>query len=109
MFQLAFSSKINNDIVSSIGYIKNTLQAPIAAENHVIELEKVFVTLKENPYIRPLVNDHYLASQGIRCITVKNYILIYQVYEENKEVFLYRFIYARRDWINLLTQELTDK
>jgi hypothetical protein len=39
MFTLTFSSRINNDIVSSIGYIKNTLQAPMAAENHVKELK----------------------------------------------------------------------
>jgi plasmid stabilization system protein ParE len=109
MFRLAFSSKINDDIVSSIDYIKNTLHAPLAAENHVNELKKVYETLKQNPYCRPLVHDEYLASQRIRCIMVKNYMLIYQIDEENNEVFLYRFLYARRDWINILTKELTEE
>jgi plasmid stabilization system protein ParE len=106
MFTLKFSSRINNDIVSSIGYIKNTLKAPIAAENHFNELKKAYEKLKENPYTRPLVRNKYLASQGIRVIKVKNYILIYYIEEENKEVFLYRFMYARRDWINILTKDL---
>jgi plasmid stabilization system protein ParE len=109
MFTLTFSSRINNDIVSSIGYIKNTLQAPMAAENHVKELKKVYEKLKENPYGRPLVQDKYLASQGIRFIKVKNYILVYYIDEENKEVFLYRFMYVRRDWINILTKELMEE
>jgi plasmid stabilization system protein ParE len=106
MFTLTFSSKVNDDIVSSIGYIKNTLQAPTAAENHVNELKKVYEKLKENPFVRPLVQDNYLASQGIRLINVKNYILIYSINEGTHEVFLYRFMYARRDWINILTKEL---
>jgi plasmid stabilization system protein ParE len=106
-FTLTFSSKINDDILSSIGYIKNTLQAPMAAENHVEELIKSFEKLKENPYSGPSVHDEYLASQEIRFIMVKNYILIYYIDEKNKEVFLYRFMYARRDWINILTKELT--
>jgi plasmid stabilization system protein ParE len=109
MFTLTFSSKINDDIVSSIGYIKNMGQAPVAAENHVKELKKVYEKLKENPHGRPLVQDKYLASQGIRLIKVKNYILIYSIDEENKEVFLYRFMYGRRDWINMMTKELTEE
>jgi plasmid stabilization system protein ParE len=109
MFTLTFSSKINDDIVSSIGYIKNTLQVPMAAENHVKELKKAYKKLKENPYVRPLVHDTYLSSQGIRFIKVKNYILIYYINEESKEVFLYRFMYSRRDWINILTKELTEE
>jgi plasmid stabilization system protein ParE len=109
MFTLTFSSRINDDIVSSIGYIKNTLQAPMAAENHVKELKKVYEKLKENPYSRPLVHDEYLASQGIRLIKVKNYILIYSVDDGNKEIFLYRFMHARRDWINILTKELPEE
>ena len=40
MFELAFSEKINDDIVSSINYIKNTLKAPMAAHNHVNEIKK---------------------------------------------------------------------
>jgi plasmid stabilization system protein ParE len=106
MFTLRFSSRINDDIVSSIGYIKNTLKAPMAAESHFDELKKAYEKLKENPYIRPLVQNKYLASQGIRFIKVKNYILIYYIEEEIKEVFLYRFMYARRDWINILTNDL---
>jgi plasmid stabilization system protein ParE len=108
MFTLKFSSRINDDIVSSIDYIKNTLKAPMAAENHFIELKKAYEKLKENPYIRPLVQNKYLASQGIRFIKVKNYILIYYIEEETKEVFLYRFMYARRDWINILTKDLNE-
>jgi len=65
MFKLTFSETINDDIVSSINYIKNTLNAPMAAQNHVVELKKKYIKLKENPFIRPLVKNKFLASKGI--------------------------------------------
>jgi plasmid stabilization system protein ParE len=106
MFELVYSEKINNDIISVLHYIKNVLEAPKAAENHYEELKKKYAKLKENPYIRPLVHNKYLATKGIRFIMVKKYMLIYKINEENKTVLLYRLIYCRRDWINILTTEL---
>ena len=108
MFELVFSEKINNDIISTLSYISNVLEAPMAAESHFEELKNKYEKLKENPYIRPLVQDKYLATKGIRFINVKNYILIYKINEENETVFLYRFLYCRRDWINILTNELKE-
>ena len=72
MYELTFSSKINDDIVSSISYIKDTLQAPRAAENHAAELQKTYEKLRENPFVRLLVRNKYLASKGIRFMNVKN-------------------------------------
>jgi plasmid stabilization system protein ParE len=106
MYTLKFSSTINSDIVSSITYISNTLKAPMAAEGHVEELKKKYESLKNNPHRRPLVRDEYLASKGIRTIMVKKYMLIYNIDEKKSEVFLYRFMYCRRDWIKILTDDL---
>jgi len=103
MFELIFSERINEDIVSSINYIKNKLKAPMAAQNHV---KKKYVKLKENPFARPLVQNKYLASKGLRFIMVKKYMLVYKIDEENNTVILYRFIYCRRDWINIITNEI---
>ena len=105
MFKLIFSKKINDDIVASIDYIKNTLKAPMAAQNHAEELKKKYNQLKENPFARPLVQNKYLASKGIRFIMVKKYMLVYKIDEENNTVLLYRFIYCRREWISILTND----
>ena len=105
MFELIFSETVNNDIVSSLRYIKEFLEAPMAAENHFNELKEIYKKLKENPYRRPLVQNKFLASKGIRFIMVKNYMLIYIINEKNNTVLLYRFIYCKRDWINILTNE----
>jgi len=106
MFKLIFSGKIYNDIASSMNYITNTLNAPMAARTHLDELYKKYAKLKENPFIRPLVQNKFLASKGLRSIMVKNYRLIYKIDKENNTVYLYRFMYSRRDWVTILTNEI---
>jgi uncharacterized protein (UPF0276 family) len=43
MFELVFSETVNNDIVSTIKYIKDVLKAPMAVENHFEELKKKYI------------------------------------------------------------------
>jgi len=105
MFELEFSEKVHNDIISVLKYIGEVLKAPKAAENHYEALIKTYDALKENPFRRPLVQDKYLASKGIRSISVKSYILLYKVNEDKKVIQLYRFLYCRRDWINILAKD----
>jgi plasmid stabilization system protein ParE len=102
MFKLKFSEQINEDIVSSITYIRETLEAPMAAQKHSNELIKKYELLKTNPFIMPLVNDYYLASIGIRCMLVKKYLLFYKINSEANEVYLYRFLHSKQDWIRIL-------
>jgi plasmid stabilization system protein ParE len=105
MFELIFSRKVNSDILSALRYIKDTLKAPQAAENHADELEKCFAALRENPYSAPLVRNGQLAEKGIHFALVKNYLLFYRINEQDRTVLLYRFLYGRRDWMTLLSNE----
>ncbi|MCL2186676.1 MAG: type II toxin-antitoxin system RelE/ParE family toxin [Treponema sp.] len=103
MFELVFSNIIDNDIESSYYYIKDNLEAPMAAENLMKELYEKLNYIKEKPYSRPLVQDEYLSSLGIRSIKVKNYLIFYYV-ENEKYINLVTFMYGRRDWKNILKE-----
>jgi mRNA-degrading endonuclease RelE of RelBE toxin-antitoxin system len=104
MFNLSFSQIIDGDIDSSYNYIKDNLEAPMAAENLMEELYKKLNDVKENPYSRPLVHDELLASLGIRSIKVKNYLLFYSVEEENHIINVITFMYNKRDWANIIKE-----
>lgn len=106
MYDLLFSEIIDSDIDQIYTYIKETLEAPKAAENLFDELYKKIDGILENPYKRPLVQDKYLASLGIRSIKVKNHVLYYIITEENNTVNAIRFMYKKRDWINILKESL---
>jgi plasmid stabilization system protein ParE len=105
MYRLKFSKIYVNDVDSSYKYIKDKLEAPMAADNLIKELLKKLNKIKENPRIRPLVQDKYLASLGYRAINVKNYIIFYIIGDDNKCVNVVRFLYKKRNWINILGKE----
>ena len=102
MYTLAYSKISRTDIDSCYSYVKNSLEAPAAAENMIRELIEKLAYLKETPKTRPLVHDKYLASLGIRSIKVKNYVLYYGVDDSNKIVNIFRYLYNKRDWISIL-------
>jgi len=109
LYEIIFSKIIDSEIDQSYTYIRETLEAPRAAENLFNELYEKINDILENPYKRPLVQDKYLASLGLRSIKVKNYVLYYTVTEENNAVNALRFMYKARDWINILKEESFDE
>ena len=106
MWTLVFSKIIRDDIDICYNYIKETLEAPQAAENLIEELIKKLDYIKVNPFARSLVQDKYLASLGIRAIKIKNYVLYYHLEAEKKTINIIRFFYKKRDWIKLLKESM---
>jgi plasmid stabilization system protein ParE len=106
MYALIFSKIINDDVYQSYTYIKETLEASKAAEDLIEELIDKLNYIKETPFRRPLVQDKYLASLEIRAIKVKNYVLYYNVEENKKIINIIRFMYNKRDWVNVLKEIL---
>jgi len=102
MYKFSFSKIIDDDIDSCYNYIKDKLEAPMAAENLMKELYEKLNHIKEKPYSRPLVQDKFLASFGIRSINVKRYILFYSIEEDENKINIITFMYSKRDWINIL-------
>jgi plasmid stabilization system protein ParE len=104
VYNIVFSELFDEDIELCYNYIKDKLEAPMAAENLMAELFNKLNDVKEKPYSRPLVHDEYLASLGIRSIKVKNYLVFYNIDEDNNYINAISFMYKKRDWINLLKE-----
>ena len=109
MYRLRFSKLYNKDVNSSFNYIKDTLEAPMAAENLIKEILEKLNQIKENPNRRPLVQDKYLASLGYRLINVKNYMIFYIIGNDNKHIKIVRFLYNRRNWKNILKEKTVEE
>jgi plasmid stabilization system protein ParE len=86
--------------------VKYKLEAPMAANNLKNEIKDKINKIKENPYIRPLVQDKYLASLGYRLINVKNYMIFYIIDEDDKHLKIIRFLYNKRNWMSILKETI---
>ena len=82
--------------------LAHDLLSPKAAEDFLDLIEKTVQGLSSMPYRFELVKDERLRQQGYRKCLVKNYLLFYKVFEQEKIVRIYRVVYARRHWEYLL-------
>jgi len=100
MYEIKFSNYLYEDVKSSVNYIKYILQNPAAARRLKNEVKKAYKKVKENPYAYPAAPVECLAQKGYRFIKIKNYLLFFKVRE--KQIYIERFLYGPRDWINII-------
>ena len=109
MYKLKISKLYDTDVDKCYNYINDTLKNPTAAENLIKNIIEKLNKISENPKIRPLVRDEYLANLGYRLITVKNYMIFYIIGEDNKHIKIIRFLYCKRDWMNILKEKTVEE
>ncbi|MBQ9531811.1 MAG: type II toxin-antitoxin system RelE/ParE family toxin [Eubacterium sp.] len=102
MYKIVITNPAENDLRDAISYISNKLKNKIAAKNLLDETENMINSLSDMPERYSVVNDAVLAAQGIRMINITNYSAFYVVREESKSITVLRFLFSRRDWINIL-------
>ena len=101
-YRIIIVETFEKDFSAVYRYIYDELKNPTAANRLASDVEKAIDSLVDMPKRHALVDDFFLSGKGIRCIRIKNYLLIYSVKEENKSVVIRRFLYARSDWQSLL-------
>lgn len=101
-YEIQITEPAENDLRAIGVYISKELLEPSIAKNIIAKIGQAIMKLEELPLKNALILDGELALQGIRKILVDNYIVFYNVIEENKTVTIIRILYNRRDWINLL-------
>ena len=106
MYSAKFTELAENDILSALNYIAETLSAPKAAENLFYEINKKTEIIEDNPFLFPLVNDTYLSKKGFRWIGIKNYMLFYKIIELEEKISIIRFLHGRRNWKSILVEKL---
>jgi len=102
-YSLNISDLAEEDILGTVRYISGILKNPTAANNLLDEIEKYEKTLEDTPNIYPFVNDEYLSGKGLKYVRIKNFLMFYVTDEDNRIVNVIRFLYARRNWKNILT------
>lgn len=101
-YTVLITVKAERDMENAANYIEYSLKNPIAANNLLAECSKAITGLAEMPERFSLVNDRTLASWGIRCFPVRNYIMFYHIDKTEKTVYILRFLYGRSSWQSIL-------
>lgn len=102
MYKIEITELAQNDLDSIVEYIAVQLANPTAAGDFLNEVEKCYSYLHTNPLIYAKSNNARLEKEGYRKALVKNFILFFKVFEDEKIVIVYRIIYGGRDYLKLL-------
>lgn len=102
MYKVIIHSRAEQDLIDIFLYIMEHLKAPDTAQYLYSKIKQQISTLESMPYRCTLVSDEPYKQLGIRKQFVGNYIVFFVVKEEEKEVHVFRILYARREWRSLL-------
>lgn len=101
-YKVIINSEAERDILSIIYYINNILKSPEAANRIYNKLKNKILSLSEIPKRCPLIKEEPYRSNGVRRLYVENYVVFFFIDENNSEVHVFRVLYKRREWSNLI-------
>lgn len=106
-YSILITEKAKRDVNEAADYIEYVLFNPEAADDLLDEVERSLNKLSHMPDKYKVVNDPVLASWGIRMKVINNYIAFYVVDVNSKTVTIIRFLYGKRNWISVLSNDMT--
>jgi toxin ParE1/3/4 len=90
------------DLRGVFDYITDDIKAPEAAERVYLSIKKQILKLDHMPARYNIVQDEPYASFGVRLMPVENYYAFFIINEQEREVHVFRILYKRREWQNIL-------
>ena len=102
-YNVRIMEKAEHDLSEIVTYFTDKLYNLKAAESLLEEFLKEKMNIADNPYMYPLSNNLVLQSKGYhRFLFKKNYIALYLIDDDEKEVSIMRIFYAKREYANLI-------
>lgn len=96
-YAFRFTPLAEQDIDSALGYIAENLCNAKAASELYFAIERAIGQICAFPLSSADCLCFLIQDKNIRHIPVDNYVLIYEVVEETKEIHILRFCYAKID------------
>ena len=102
-YNVRIMEKAEQALSDIVTYLTDKLCNANAANSLLDEFLKEKENIADNPYMYPLSNDLVLQSEGYhRFLFKKNYIALYLIDDDKKEISIMRIFYAKRDYVNLI-------
>ena len=101
-YQVKLTNHALAQLKEAVGYISKVLLEPVVARCWSDRIKKEILTLDHMPLRYPLVDEDPWRTEGVRKMSVENFIVSYWVNEETPTVWITAIVYGRRDQISVL-------
>ena len=106
MYKAVISPSANADLFNALKYIACELENSQAAARLADAVEKCYSDLEEMPASHELCRDAVLRRLGYRRYPVGNYLVIFRIAEEHKEVRIVHIFHATQNYLSILRDEI---
>lgn len=98
IYEIILTDVAKEELEEIFSYIEKNLSMKNTAKRLMKKIEENILILENNPYLYKEIhvkphNDVY------RRLVVDNYVVLYEVKEEHKQVVIYRVLYGKRDYL----------
>ena len=102
-YNVIIMEKAEFDLAEIVSYFSDSLCNIKAAESLLDEFLKEKNNIADNPYMYSLCPDPFLQSEGYhRSIFKDNYVALYLIDDDKREVSICRIFYGKRDYGSLI-------
>ena len=101
-FKVVIESTAEQDLVDILSYIAYTLKEPIIAKRIYLSIREKLQSLEHMPCRHAIIDEEPYTTMEVRKILVENYIAFYFVNNSDQTVHVFRILYNRRNWRNLI-------
>lgn len=101
-YEIVITEPAKDDLEEILSYISVDLSAPKSTIDMLNKIENIFENLSGNPLMYPLCDIDNLKIRNYRKVVINNYLMFYRVDKNKKKVYVMRFVYGRRDYINFI-------
>lgn len=101
-YDIYITAAADADLNKAADYIDHILMNPQAADDLLDEAERQMINLSTSSEKYSLVEDPVLNAWGIRLMLVKDYLVFYVISEDEKRVYIVRFLHSRQNWAAVL-------
>jgi addiction module RelE/StbE family toxin len=100
-YEIILTDTAKEEIEEIYEYISHNLYEKLVANKLMEKIENSFLMLEQNPYIctKVQVKPH---NEIYRKLIIDNYIALYEVEEKHKRVIVYRVLYGKMDYLNIV-------
>jgi toxin ParE1/3/4 len=104
MHKIRINPLARQDLLDIRDYITNELDSPNAAVNVISKIIESYEKLKEFPLLGMELSSKIDVVTDYRYLISGNYIVFYK--KDDSYVSIYRILYAKRDYIKILFEEM---
>lgn len=101
-YKMEVTKEATAELENIMNYISESLAAPKAAQSFYDDFMACCNNILNNPYMYAACEFLPLKAGKYRKAVIKNYLMFYKVDEETTTICVYRLLYGRRNYTDLL-------